>query len=167
VGGIMIGMEFIDDDYCNISDCYFERGIANCNGISAKDIFIPYDTNNKLTIINSYSISLQTKVYGNRSDPKNKIDLLPPTNPLTITPNNPIVISKHGVDRHSCFNTTGQFCRSMSFACLAQLSNGENYNISVGSGYFYEYHIKAANTERQLNIEGSGIEETTIIALYH
>jgi hypothetical protein len=166
-GAIMVGMEFTENDYFNVKDCYFERSAASCSGTPGKDIYIPYDSKNKLSVINSFSRTPWTKVYAPSSNPANKSTLLPDLNPTTITPNNPIIVSTTGVDKYSCLNTPGESCHSMSFACLAQLDADKNYNFSVGSGYFYEYHIKGTTTLRSLNVEGSGIEETVIIAVYH
>jgi hypothetical protein len=117
-------------------------------------------------VLRSYSRSSGTKIYSDKHDPKDQSNLLPL--PSTITSDNSMIVDVEGIDKYSCYNgENDEKCHSISFTCLAQLSSGINYKISVGEGYFYEYYIKAAKNERELWICGSRMEETKIIALYH
>jgi hypothetical protein len=168
-GDIMVAVEFGANDHFYITDCYFERNTISCTGnVYGADVFIGYDYENKFRVTgNSYSRSSKTKIYSvQRIGNENQSDLLPIPNPTTITPNNPIIVDVEGIDKYSCYNTPSEKCHSISFACVAELSDNLSYNISMETGYFYEYHIKAASDNRELSIYGTGIEETTIIALY-
>jgi hypothetical protein len=145
-GGGAIKFDVDPTSDSSISNCYFERN-KDANNVG-NDIY----GNNVGSYSNCYSRSEGTQHSSN----SNAFSTIP-----GITPNNPILIGVNGIDTFSCYSTTNAQCRSISFACLAVLN--VDYNISVGSGYFFENVIKASVDEKALNIEGNGTDSTFII----
>jgi hypothetical protein len=66
------------------------------------------------------------------------------------------------VDTFTCYSDNIIKHRSISFVFLAIIDI--DYSINVGSGYFFGNVIKAVMDGKLLNIEGSGIDSTFIIA---
>jgi hypothetical protein len=97
-----------------------------------------------------------------------RINLLYPIpNPEVITRNNePFKVREDGDDKYSCYSTSDEYYHSVSFVCLAQLAENQNYVIELGPGVYYEFAISPVTEGRIFSLIGAGINASTIIALF-